>query len=71
MGRATERLIQAIAKRRNRQLFDQANSEAENMRLLNLLEEAFGRSEGEISQFLDLSRDPVEAELGEPVRFAV
>jgi hypothetical protein len=37
-GRAAEQLLQTVVERRTRNLFDENNSDAKNMRLLNLLE---------------------------------
>mmetsp|Transcript_45186 Transcript_45186/g.59938 ORF Transcript_45186/g.59938 Transcript_45186/m.59938 type:complete len:81 (+) Transcript_45186:1621-1863(+) len=52
-GRATEQLITMVVKRRNRAMFDENNSEAENMKLLQVLERVFS-SEQEVTAFLDL-----------------
>ena len=51
-GRATENLIKLVVKRRNRILFDEKNSEEENMKLLKIVEKVF-ETEEEVTQFLD------------------
>ena len=51
-GRATEHLLRVIVKRRDKNLFDESNTEEQNVWLLNLLEKVFP-TEAQITQFLD------------------
>ena len=53
-GKATEYLIRQIVKRRNRNLFDETNTEHESKKLFQLVERVFA-SANEVEQFLDLS----------------
>ena len=55
-GRAAESLIKLVVKRRNRILFDEKNSEEENMKLLKIVEKVF-ETEEEVTQFLDQSSE--------------
>ena len=52
-GRATEQLMRIVVKNRSRGLFDERNSEALNMRYLQILEQVF-LTEDEVAHFLDL-----------------
>ena len=45
-----------MVKRRNRCLFDDNNTEHQNLQLLQLLERVF-ESEDEVAEFLDLSNE--------------
>ena len=55
-GRASEHLLRVIVRRRDKNLFDENNTEEQNVQLLNLLEKVFA-TESDITQFLDHPND--------------